>query len=80
MTIPAPRPIPEGQANDWLDQIFSAKAAQKGGVVRRSRNWIAEQVGEEVFIGEVRRRGFHLLECGPQWVVVCADHPIRRIV
>jgi len=45
---------------DWLRQIFSARAAQ-GGVVRRSIAWVDREVGRDLFMAEVRRRGFHLL-------------------
>ena len=72
--------IDPAQAEYRLRDVFSAKAVQKGGVVRRSRHWVAEEVGTERFCEEVRRRGFHLLECGPQYVVVCSQAPIRQIV
>lgn len=72
--------IDESHAQYWLNEVFSAKAVTKGGVVRRSRHWVAAEVGTERFQAEVRRRGFHLLECGPQYVVVCSQAPIRLIL
>lgn len=51
----------------WLDDLFSAKAVEKGGIVRRAMR----EVGRAVLVGEVRRRGFHLIECGGQFIVIC---------
>lgn len=65
---------------DWIAHVFSAKAAQRGGVIRRSVTWVRNEIGEARFVEEVRLRGFHLLECGGQFVVVCSRAPIRRIV
>ena len=68
------------QADRWLDQIFAAKAVARGGVIRRAVPWVEQEIGRARFIAEVERRGFHLLECGHQFVVICAPGPIRRIV
>jgi hypothetical protein len=61
------RADPEG----WIDEIFSAKAVARGGVIRRDLRWIDREVGRERFMAEVRTRGFHLIESGDQWVVIC---------
>jgi hypothetical protein len=55
----------------WMDSVFSAKAVEKGGVVRRSVRDVEQQVGRADFVAEVRRRGFHMVECGGQFVVIC---------
>ncbi len=55
----------------WLDQIFSAKSAANGGVVRRNRHWVASEIGLDLFEHSVRARGFHLIEAGQQLVVIC---------
>ena len=60
----------------WLDRIFSAKSAGTGGVVRRSRNWVATEIGIACFEAAVRSRGFHLIEAGQQLVVICHSGPI----
>jgi len=61
----------------WVDQVFSAKSVQRGGVVRRSLRWVEAEVGREVFVAEVRRRGWHLVECNGQLVVFCTRRPIQ---
>jgi hypothetical protein len=55
----------------WLDQVFSAKAVQQGGVVRRAVRDVEREVGRARFMQAVAARGFHLIECGGQFVVIC---------
>ncbi len=56
-------------------QLFSAKAALSGGVIRRAVRDVEREVGRDAMIAEVTRRGFHLLECADQFVIICApDH------
>ncbi len=66
-------------ASFWLDQVFSAQAVARGGVIRRSVHWVEREIGRERFAREVQSRGFHLLETGDQWIVVCHAGPIRMI-
>jgi hypothetical protein len=59
------------QTAAWLDLVFSAKAVEKGGVVRRSVASVESEIGRAFFIAEVQRRGFHCVECGGQMIVIC---------
>ncbi|MCR9112149.1 MAG: N-(5'-phosphoribosyl)anthranilate isomerase [Rhodobacteraceae bacterium] len=70
------RPV---SAEPWIAQIFSTQAARKGAVVRRSRAWVDREVGRDAFEAEIRRRGFHLIETGDQFVIVCHNGPIRLL-
>ena len=63
----------------WIHQIFAAKAVARGAVVRRSVALVEREVGRERFIEEVDRRGFHLIECGGQFVVICNSGRIQII-
>jgi hypothetical protein len=67
------RADPEG----WIDEIFAAKSVARGGVIRRDIRWIDREIGRERFAAEVRTRGFHLIEAGGQWVVICHPGPFR---
>ena len=60
----------------WLEQIFSAKAVASCGVIRRKRSWVEGEIGLARFEQSVRSRGFHLIEAGPQLVVICHSGPI----
>ena len=55
----------------WLAHIFDAKAVGKGGVVRRAIRDVEREAGREAFVAEVRRRKYHLVECGGQFIVIC---------
>ena len=67
MNLATQRTSPDG----WIDSIFAAKAARTGGVVRRSARWVEREIGRKRFESEVRVRGFHMIECGGQLVVIC---------
>ena len=52
-------------------EIFDAKSARKGGIVRRAVRDVDREIGRAAFVAEVSRRGFHLIECGGQYIVIC---------
>ena len=56
---------------EWAEAIFSAKAAGRGGIVRRAVGDVEREVGRDAFIKAVQRRRFHLIECGGQFIVLC---------
>jgi hypothetical protein len=55
----------------WIDLVFEAKAVGKGGIVRRAVRDVERETGRAAFEAEVRRRRFHLIECGGQFIVIC---------
>ncbi|MDP5086047.1 MAG: hypothetical protein NWQ23_11545 [Yoonia sp.] len=55
----------------WCARIFDAKAARSGGIVRRAVRDVEREIGRAAFVTEVSRRGFHLVECGGQFIVIC---------
>ncbi|MBD3764392.1 MAG: hypothetical protein IE927_06565 [Rhodobacterales bacterium] len=69
------RPAPINQP--WCDALFSAKAVGKGGILRRSVRDVEREIGRDTLLREVRRRGFHLIECGDQFIILCNDGAIR---
>ena len=64
---------------DWLDQIFRAKAAQTGGVVRRKVVDVEREIGRGALELEVRKRGFHLLRTRDDYLIICTSTPIQLI-
>lgn len=60
----------------WLTQLFEARAAVEGGVVRRKLADIDQLVGRARFQAEVRRRGFSAVENAGFVVVFCNGAPI----
>lgn len=67
------------RADLWIEQIFSAKAVEKAAVIRRDLRWIDREIGRDLFLAEVQRRGFHLIETGGQWIVIC-NHGFFRVI
>ncbi|WP_327794770.1 N-(5'-phosphoribosyl)anthranilate isomerase [Harenicola maris] len=66
---------PEG----WLRQLFSAKAAREGGVVRRKLRDMERFVGRRAFDAELRRRGYSAVENAGQIIIFCNAEPLRVI-
>ncbi|WP_306047405.1 N-(5'-phosphoribosyl)anthranilate isomerase [Nioella sp. MMSF_3534] len=72
--------LPEYLTPDlWLDQIFSSKEAQRGGVVKRQIRDVERLVGRQAFARALERKGFQAVENGRHFVVFCNGAPIRRV-
>ena len=61
----------------WCAAVFGAKSASRGGIVRRAVRDIEREFGRDAFFAEVRLRGFHLVECGDQFIVICNDGQMK---
>ena len=61
----------------WCTALFGAKSAARGGIVRRAVRDVEHEIGRDAFYSEVRRRGFHLVECGDQFIVICNDGQLK---
>jgi len=77
--FPAPLP-PAITPERWLIQLFSARAAAEGGVLRRRIADVDRIVGRARFLGEVRRRGYRLVQNADQYVVFCNRDPVVLLV
>ena len=64
----------------WVIDLFSSRAAAKGGVIRCSMRDIERYVGRDVFDAELRRRGFHAVENAGQLVIFYKQEPIRIVL
>jgi hypothetical protein len=63
----------------WMNQLFSARAAVEGGIVRRQVSDVEKIIGREVFEAELRRRGFRAVVNAGQYVVFCNREVLRLI-
>ena len=71
-SIPAP-PV-------WLSDIFSAATVGNGGVVRRAVSDVRKHGGGlKRLKAEVKRRGFHLIRTGDQYVILCHKGDLRMV-
>ena len=59
--------------------MFKAKAVKKGGVVRRKRKSVEKNASVADLEAVVKRRGFHMVETGDQYVILCNAGTFRVI-
>lgn len=55
----------------YLRNIFRADAAKNGGIVRRSVDDVQKYASHKYLVEAVTEKGFHLLETGDQYVIIC---------
>ncbi len=72
-------PCPQSP-RDYMLHLFSSQAAREGGVIRRKTRDIDRYLGRDVFLSEMARRGFAVVENAGQSVVFCNPEPLRRVV
>jgi len=60
----------------WLRQTIAAKSMRAGGGVRRKTCDLERKIGCRALELEVRRRGFHLIEAGSQFILLCSRQDI----
>jgi hypothetical protein len=63
----------------WIEKIFAAKAAQNGGIVRRKVSNVEKYASEWELKSAVKARGFHLVRCGDQYVILCNRGTIKVV-
>jgi hypothetical protein len=63
----------------WLLQLFSAKSAREGGIVRRAVRDVEQIIGRHNFECELRRRGYHAVENAGQYVIFCNNETVRML-
>lgn len=63
----------------WLNDLFSSKAVQQGGVIRRKARDIERFAGMERFLQEIDRRGYQAAKNAGQIVIFCNRAPVTWI-
>lgn len=66
--------------NLWIDQVFSSKQAQLGGVVRRKASSVRHFASEDELLAAAKLRGFHVILNGTQYVIFCNKAEIRILL
>lgn len=61
----------------WLRDLFASKAVQNGGVIRRKARDVERFAGMDMFMREIRRRGYRVAENSGQLVIFCNRAPVR---
>lgn len=68
---------PSGDA--WISQIFQAKVAKNGGLVRRKITSVEKHASEERLLFAVKKRGFHMVRIGDWYVVLCNEGDVKVV-
>ena len=55
----------------WIKQWLDAKITKKQGLVRRKKSDVDKYASFDDLLEEVTNRGWHLIETGNQYVVLC---------
>jgi hypothetical protein len=63
----------------WITKIFAAKQARRGGVVRRKVTSVVKNATIKALRIEVKRRGFHMLRTGGQFLIFCHQGDFKVI-
>jgi hypothetical protein len=64
----------------FINAIFKAASAKNGGIVRRSKASVLKCASYTQLKSAVKKRGFHLLRSGGQYIVICNKGACRLIV
>lgn len=65
--------------NGWIGQIFESSIARRGGVVRRKLSSIDRFASRPAVQSECRRRGYHIVEHGDQWLIFCDTAQVKIV-
>ena len=79
MTFAPVLPSHSVRPEQFFAELFGSKAARDGAVIRRKVRDVEYLVGRNVFLGEIERRGYAVIENAGQFVVFCNNEPLRRL-
>jgi hypothetical protein len=65
----AKRKVPA--AGKWIRQIWNAKAAKNGGIVRRKVSSVKKYATVKDLKAAVKGKGFHMIRTGGQFMIFC---------
>ncbi|WP_368185206.1 hypothetical protein [Aestuariibius sp. HNIBRBA575] len=69
--------IPAGPNRQPFNWNRTLAGAVRGGVLRHNVRDIDRGPGRDALMAEVKRRGYHLIECGDQFIIICNPGPLR---
>lgn len=67
-----------GQA--WIDQMFQAQAVKNGDVIRRKITSVDHFASAALLEKEVKKRGFHMVISGDQYIVLCNTGQFKLVL
>ena len=63
-----------------VNQIFESQIAKRGGVVRRKVSSIDKYASQSEVKAEARKRGYHIIQHGDQWLIFCDKASVKIIL
>ena len=66
--------------SQWIENIFTAKIATEEGIVRRKKTTVARYASVDELMAAVRKRKFHMIETGDQYVIVCNSGAVKIVI
>lgn len=63
----------------WIEQIFESQIAKRGGVVRRQVASVDKFASRVELKEECKKRGYHVIEHGDQWLIFCDKAEVKII-
>lgn len=63
----------------WVKQIFESQIAKRGGVVRRKVSSIDKYASQSAVKAEAKRRRYHIVQHGDQWLIFCDKASVRIV-
>ena len=67
------------EMSSWINDIFRAGIVNKRGVVRRQKTDVLKNGGYKALRKEVKRRGFHLIRTGGQYIIICNEGDFKLL-
>jgi len=73
-------PLSKQTPEQFITNVFKAKATQRGGVVKRAISLVHKYSSEAMLIREVASRGFQLYRTQTHYLIVCSpDDSIKPV-
>ena len=64
----------------WLGQLFAAGQVAKGNIVRRQKSSVDRYASEKELCAEVKKRKFHLVTTGDQYLIICNKGQVQLVI
>ena len=65
------------KAKRWFETLWRSDAAEKGGVIRRSKESVLAHVEISELQDVIYDKGFHLIEAADQYIIICSCDEIK---
>lgn len=64
----------------WLQQVFNAGQVAQGNIVRRKKSSVHKYASEAALVAEVKKRKFHLVTTGDQYIIICNTGQVQLLI